>query len=311
MKRYAKILPLTALTAVLFSASACSLDLKKNYVTTTQSVEESFSNVSLSTSAEDVVFLPSLDGECKVVSYGHKNMRHDVSVEEDTLIISLVDERAWYDKIITVAEFNVTVYLPQGEYNSLSAQARTGDIRLASDFTFTNIDLSVTTGDIKCYASATETTKLHATTGDVIASEITTGNLTATCSTGYVTLSSIACAGEIKVQTTTGNKRLTNVNCDTLTLKGSTGDCSLSNVVAAQKLSVENSTGDVRFEDCDAAEVYVKTSTGDVEGYFLTDKTFDAHSNTGKVSVPQSKNGGWCEIRVGTGDILFTAPTNE
>ena len=79
----------------------------------------------------------------------------------------------------------------------------------------------------------------------------------------------------------------------------------MSNVIATEKFHIKRSTGNVKFDDCDAAEIMVKTSTGNVKGNFLTDKDFDAKASTGKVDVPKSREGGKCEIRTSTGDIIF------
>ena len=48
---------------------------------------------------------------------------------------------------------------------------------------------------------------------------------------------------------------------------------------------------------------YIKTSTGDVEGTLLSEKIFSIHTSTGKVKVPNTNNGGTCEIKTSTGDI--------
>jgi len=77
----------------------------------------------------------------------------------------------------------------------------------------------------------------------------------------------------------------------------------LKNVNAAEKFSIERSTGDVKFDGCDAAEVFVKTDTGDVTGTLLSEKVFIVETDTGKVDVPKTVNGGRCEITTDTGDI--------
>jgi len=79
----------------------------------------------------------------------------------------------------------------------------------------------------------------------------------------------------------------------------------LNNVIAAEKFSVERSTGDVKFDGSDAAEIFVRTDTGDVTGSLLTHKVFITKTDTGKVDVPKTVDGGRCEIITDTGDIAL------
>ncbi len=101
----------------------------------------------------------------------------------------------------------------------------------------------------------------------------------------------------------TGDINLTDIECKNLISKGNTGDIFLKNVVATEKFYIERSTGDVRFDGSDAAEVFVTTDTGNVTGSLLTDKEFIAQTDTGRVEVPKTVNGGKCEIKTDTGDI--------
>jgi DUF4097 and DUF4098 domain-containing protein YvlB len=69
---------------------------------------------------------------------------------------------------------------------------------------------------------------------------------------------------------------------------------------------MEGSTGDLELDGFDADNINVKLSTGDVIGTILTTKFFIANSSTGKVSVPKTREGGVCEIKVSTGDIKIS-----
>ena len=59
------------------------------------------------------------------------------------------------------------------------------------------------------------------------------------------------------------------------------------------------------FDRCDAAELSITTDTGDVKGTLLSDKVFIARTDTGRVHVPETTNGGKCKITTSTGDIIF------
>ena len=53
-------------------------------------------------------------------------------------------------------------------------------------------------------------------------------------------------------------------------------------------------------------ELFVKTDTGDISGSLLSDKIFLTETDTGSIKVPQSVNGGKCELTTDTGDIRIT-----
>ena len=60
------------------------------------------------------------------------------------------------------------------------------------------------------------------------------------------------------------------------------------------------------LDGCDAAEIFIETDTGDITGTLLTEKVFDAHSDTGRVAVPKTGSGGSCKLNTDTGDIKVT-----
>ena len=257
------------------------------YETNTYVISEEFSNISIKTNTADVVFAPSDDGKFKVVCYEENKVKHSVRVENEALTINVVDTRKWYEHIgFNFRSPRITVYLPEGEYGSLKINESTGDIVLAKDFSFASIDISVSTGDVKCLASS---------------------------------------SGDVKIGVSTGEVKLSGVSCKSFTSKGSTGDISLNNVVVAEKISIERSTGDVELdrtraskifietdtgdvelERSDAGEISIETDTGDVEGTLLSDKVFITETDTGRVNVPSSVTGGRCEITTDTGDIRIS-----
>ncbi len=257
------------------------------YETNTYNISEAFNNISINTDTADIILTASNDGKCRVECHEEENIKHSVAVKDGTLTIKSIDERKAHDFLayigINFDSPKITVYLTENEYTSLFIEESTGDIEIPKDFSFDNIDISLSTGDVNTYASACDTIKIKTSTGDIRVANINAGALDLSVSTGEV--------------------KLANIECKNLVSSGSTGDISLESVIAAEKISIERSTGDVSLDGSDAAEIFIKTDTGDVTGSLLTDKVFTTKTDTGDIEVPKSANGGSCEIITDTGDI--------
>lgn len=277
------------------------------YETNTYEISEEFSNISMNTDTADIIFALSDDGNCKVECYEEEKAKHSVTVEEGTLIIKMIDEKSWYDYIrINFGSPKITVYLPKAEYTALSINGSTGDIELPKDFKFEIVDISLSTGDVDSFASASGLIKIKTSTGNICIESASARALDLSASTGGITISNVICERDTNINVSTGKIKLNNIECKNLISSGDTGDISLTHVIAAEKFSIKRSTGDVRFDGSDAAEISVETDTGEVAGSLLTDKVFITYTDTGRVDVPKTATGGRCEISTSTGDIKIT-----
>lgn len=237
-------------------------------VTNTHQISKRVISVDLQSATADVEFLPSEDDKCTVVCQEFEKQTHTVEVENGVLRIRYVDDRRWYEHIeISTGGSKVTVYLPEGEYEQVTAKITTGDIRMEKLRAF-RIDLGVTTGDIQMFR--------------------------------------VDCMGAVTLDVRTGKTALTEVFCESLEASGTTGDISLKHVFASEDIRIQRNTGSVYFDACDAQELNVTTTTGDVEGSLITSKTFITKTNTGSVQVPEGMSDEKCRITTTTGDIKFT-----
>ena len=256
-------------------------------------INETFSNIIVNSSTAEIQILPSDDDKCRVECNDDKKAKHYATVKDDTLEIDVVNEKKWYDYIsigIGSWEEKITVYLPTMEYNSLCIKSSTSDVRVSENFTFKNIDISLSTGDAFCYANGIDNVNIKTSTGKIIVDNIF--------------------AGDVNLTTSVGNIVLSYVTCNNLISSGNTGDIELKNVIASEKIDINRSTGDVIFEDSDGAEIFVVTDTGDVEGSLLSQKVFVIRTDTGDVEVPDSIEGGRCEIKTDTGDVCINIHRN-
>lgn len=276
-----------------------------NFETNTHEITESFGAILVDTDTAYVEVLPSEDGVCRVICREEAKAKHTLSVQQGVLRVELDDNRKWFDYINIGwgTSPKITVYLPNTEYTSLTVRTDTGYVNINKAFCFDQIDVRVSTGNVKCFASCTGEIKLSGTTGRIVAEGISAAKLSVSTSTGGIKLSGVTCEGEVQVQVSTGETLLENVRCQSLSSTGSTGDLELKNVVASGKIFLERSTGDITLQRCDGAELFIETDTGDVEGTLLTEKIFFTETDTGEIDVPKTATGGRCEITTDTGEI--------
>lgn len=304
-------LVLAGCAAFLWALSMQNWDFTKlsttEYETNTYAFSEDFQDLSVATDTADIRILPAEDGKCTVICEEQTNAKHTVEVKDGKLTITLQNQKAWHDYIgIHFSSPKITVYLPQEQYGDVTIQGSTCHVDIVEDFYFESLRISVSTGDVESYASASGLVKIKTSTGQISVKNISAGALDLTVSTGKVTVSDIVCKGDLKLTVSTGKSDLSDIHCVNLTSTGNTGDLSMKNVIASGSFRIERSTGDVKFDRCDAAQITVETDTGSVTGSLLSDKVFFAESDTGSVRVPKTTTGGQCEITTSTGDIHIT-----
>ena len=269
-------------------------------------VEDAFDGVTVSVKTADVTFLPSEDGTVRVECYEGEKQPHTVGVVDGKLTIFGVDQRKWYETITIFSKSpKIRVYLPAGEYTSLSLETETGDVKIPETVAFGTVKIETDTGDVELYGGSPAQVEIETDTGDVTYAKSNPGAVKINADTGDVRIADLA-AGDISVDNDTGKVKLTDVSCAALTVETDTGDVILKNVVGTGDAKIETDTGDVKLYRCDAASYKIKTHTGDVEGTILSEKVFFASSRTGDVDVPKTRAGGDFDASSGTGDIEIT-----
>lgn len=244
----------------------------ENFISNEHNITEDFSNIKIDVKTSDIDFVRSQTDECMVVSIDTEKVKHNVSVENDTLLIVVEDNREWYDYIgIFHGENSLTINLPKDYYDSLDIEADTSDIIISKNLSFGTATIKTDTGDVEFVASVSEKLDIKTDTGEI----------------------------EIGDADILGN------DYKYINLKSSTGDIKLWHIVAREKITVQNSTGDVWFGMVNASYVSVKTSTGDVEGNLYTAPKFITKTSTGDVNVPKAQTDDIFEITTSTGDINF------
>ena len=319
---------ITFIGALAMAKFNFSIFLTAKHETNTHEISEEFNSISINTLDADISFLPSEDDTCKVICYENPKMKHSVYVSDGTLTIDCVNERKWYDHIhIGINSKNpmLTVYIPAKEYTSLYVKSQTSDVGIPSDFSFDDIDISVSTGDVKCYASASNSVNIKASTGEIELEGVCAKNITLRVSTGEIDASSVNCEENLDITVKTGKAEIDGVICQNLSSEGTTGKLFLTDATVSGNASIKRNTGDVTLtscligrlcvetstgrvilDACDAEELSIKTDTGDVRGTLLSEKIFFTKTDTGDVDVPRTTNGGTSDVTTDTGDIIFS-----
>ena len=230
-------------------------------------IKETYNKVIIDTDTEDInIYL--VDEESKINYTYNKYYNLDVEVIDSTLYIKRIDNRPFYNKIFSFSNYKMDIYLSDTMIESLDIELSTGDVNIYEGLCFNSVDIENSTGDIN--------------------------------------IKDIDNLGDVDIETSTGDINITNSKLTSLDIKISTGNTKLINVLIENNFNMEGSTGDLYFEGFDAKNIYVELSTGDVKGTILTSKDFDANSDTGRVSVPKTREGGDCIINVSTGDIIIS-----
>ena len=246
-------------------------------------IEGTYSKVNIDTQTEKINIYLSGD-ENKAVYVENKNISLEVNTENDTLFIRRIDNRKFYDQMFNFIDFKLDLYLTKEVIESLKIDCSTGDIIINDGFIFNNVTINNSTGDVTIESNVTNELKIKN-------------------STGNIKIKNCNSLGNINIDTGTGDVELSNINCTKLDIKISTGDTLLTNVLVKNDFNMSGSTGSLLLDDFDAANIYVNLNTGDVKGTILSSKFFIAKSDTGRVNVPETRDGGDCKITTSTGNI--------
>lgn len=275
------------------------------YETKTYEIQEEFTDIEVRTKTADVCFVPWEEEECKVVCYEEERMKHSAEVKNGTLMITVKDTTKWHDNIgVSFDKPELTIYLPETQYDSLQIRTQTGAVDVPEEFGFATGKVKTDTGEINWKASVDEGLTLETDTGDMSVDTEVLRGLTIRTSTGEIHVASAKNASRVYVQSNTGKVLLQNMTCRFIEVKTDTGEVRLEDTVAEVGCTITTETGDVIFENFDALEgLHVTTDTGDVTGTLLSEKQFLTETDTGEVSVPESVDGGLCSVTTDTGDI--------
>lgn len=314
--------------------------------TKTYAVEDSFTNISIQGGDATVSLVSATDGNCKVVCTENDAIYDKIEVVDNTLTIERVDESEWYHNIgVYFDEIEITVYLPEKEYETLFIDNSSGRIDVQGDFTFAEAEVTNSSGKINFTADvngalkventsggiyvgdnsvesllvegtsgsievisvvATNDVAINGSSGGIGVSKVECANLSATNSSGSLRLSEIVANNDVNVEGTSGGVHIDDVECANLTGSNSSGRITCTEVIATGDINLKNSSGGIALEACDAANLKLEATSGSIKGTLLSEKIFQADATSGSVDVPKTTSGGVCEVTTTSGSISLS-----
>ena len=245
--------------------------------------------IDIATLDSRVEILPATGEEWRVECKDTEKLYHTVELVDGVLTIRQNGTaRKWYEYITLqgVQPLSVTVYLPEGTYQSLSIHSTSGSIKVREGITFSNASLQNTSGSITCSSHIAGALEVKNTSGSITVN-------------GGVD-------GDLNVKNTSGSIEIKDATPTSVTIKNTSGGIDLYDVVCRGEIKVENTSGSIEFEHCDALSFDLRTTSGGIRGSILSAKTFDCRSISGGVHVPNNGNGGNFLARSSSGGIRIT-----
>ncbi len=260
----------------------------------TYTVEEPFNSLDVRLIAADVRILNARDGETRIETSGDESVGETVEVRDGVLTVVQEAPRRQNVKFggiltgildgIFCGGGRVTVFLSDRQWDSVRISTKSGDVE-AQDFRARTVKISTKSGDVDArHLDVAERVETESLSGDVRLETMQ--------------------AGEIAVRSISGDLELDGLCARSVSAGTTSGDVEIGDTVVDGMLNAETTSGDVELERSDARELRLVSTSGDVDGTLLSPKEFFAHSTTGDVSVPESRNGaGRCDVRTVSGDV--------
>ena len=246
--------------------------------------------INIFTINSSVELRPIEGNKWKVACMDKENLYHTVELIDGVLTVRQVrTERQWFDFIGIHSGFHnlsVIVYLPQNVYESLSIHSTSGSIKVQEGFVFSNASLQNTSGSIMCNSRVE-------------------GDLDVKNTSGSIRIGG-GIDGKLEVRNVSGSIEIKDATPESVTIKNISGGIDLINVICAGACDVENGSGSIELERCDAMSFDLKTVSGGIHASILSAKTFDCHSTSGGVKVPENGNGGTFRAKTTSGGIRVT-----
>lgn len=265
-------------------------------VTETQEIKSYVFDLSI----DDIEFYASTDGKLLIQYYDEEKPKYTYRYENETVYFTY-DRNAKLFNFFSFKKYVVKVFLPTNTFTSLDCTVTTGDIKsYLNSLVVDKIELNVTTGEIQGANIKANEVKIVTTTGDCELENISGKALKCTSSTGDVNMDGLT-FNSIYIGVTTGRVEVDRVVCDDLTIHTSTGSINGDQLVAKDaKFNSSNGLINVRFSDYSTNySLVADTNTGNIRvtgtdinistdnhlAWGVGENSIEAKVSTGSISI--------------------------
>jgi len=241
------------------------------------------SEICIKDSSQDIEILVSAGDECRLAYLKSEYDEYTIELDDGALLIER-DER------ISILNFSgervMRLYLPEGEYKKLEIDAASSDVKIDDGFRFDEIDIELSSGDVKCCADADE--------------------LKMATSSGNIELTAIF-ADSVELSAASGDMKIADTDAKRIEIATASGSITLEKVEVSDGVKLESASGDIWFAELNAGDIYIDTASGDVEGSVAKPMLYEINTTSGDIDVPVSmRDAAVCRVETTSGDIRIT-----
>lgn len=271
----------------------------------TVEVTEPFTSLRVQEGSADVKLLPSEDGGCRVVYGESKHSRCRVGVENGTLTVVRETEEHSRSGLFSFEDtLPVCIYLPAGDYETLSVSSDSGDVKASDGLSFQKVEIVTVSGDIRLEDLEAETLSAKSSSGDIRLRGCSAASLTLETSSGDQTVDETVCSGDGKLHSGSGDIELEASSFRSLDLSSNSGKTTLSKTVCSGTVKAETGSGGISLRKASAASFDLRTTSGDVNGSVVGSVDFIVDTGSGSVRTRGGVRGAAaCRVRTGSGDV--------
>ncbi len=286
---------------------------EENYMEKTHTINDKVTFLKISDAECDVRIRPSEDGVCRVVCPDGEKVFRQVTLDGQTLTVTRVDERKWYEHIGISWGWKpraVTVYLPEGAYKDLTLKTASGTIDVPAGYAFSSVKITTASGDISFSGDVEKSVEITTASGDVSLSDLQVaslhfpGSLAVTTASGEVSFENCGVSGTFTASTASGDVEVTGGTPTNMVLSTVSGDVSLNKLEVWGSLTVSTTSGEISFDWLGAHEdIEMTTVSGDVKGTVAGDFRYSVKTTSGDIRVPADGGSGSFTLKTTSGDV--------
>ena len=232
----------------------------------------SISEVKTNLSSANIYVYPSESEQIEVRYFGPESEEKDpkVRIESDNQQITITQDFAFSLFQIITTERRVEIYLPSEYQESIDFSCASGDVKLTGDYTFENMIISLSSGDVSAEDIETKNTEVRLISGDLNILSLKTDTYLTESRSGEIRFTELN--GNGKINCTSGDIRIENIVSE-FDIYAASGDIFLGNLSGQGKINCIS--GDINVE--------VQESLGDL----------DISTTSGEVTVKLSEDAGY------------------